>query len=234
MSTQSKTQSDPAAMENRLEIVGQLAAGIAHEINTPVQYVGDNVRYVSDEIDTLLELLNKYRELGNLIEGDGSLKHQFKELAEKEDLEFLIEEVPAALAQTIKGIESIAGIVRSLKSLVHPGGTEKVPTDVNVAVNHAVTLSRAEWKYCAEVDLELGTDLPQVLCYAGELNQVLINLLVNAAHAVQANQDDALGKIKVSTFVYKNSVGITVEDSGTGIPLEIQHRVFDPFLHQKT
>ena len=127
MATQSKTQSDPAAMENRLEIVGQLAAGIAHEINTPVQYVGDNVRYVSDEIDTLLSLLNKYRELGSLIEGDTGLKSQFKELAEKEDLEFLIEEVPAALAQTIKGIESIAGIVRSLKSLVSSRRIRKSP-----------------------------------------------------------------------------------------------------------
>ena len=221
---------------HQLGVVGQLVAGIAHEINTPVQYVGDNVRYVSSEIDKLLDLAKKYRKLSDVIQNNQSLCSRFDDLLtaeEAEDFEFLVEEVPLALEQTIGGIESIAGIVRSLKSLVHPGGKDKVATNVNEAVENSVTVSRGEWKHCASVEMDLGAELPQVMCYPGELNQVLVNLIVNAAHAVECDAGGALGVIRVSTFEYKGSVGITIEDSGSGIPLDIQHRIFDPFFTSK-
>ena len=236
MSTTVDEPQDRSELAMRLEMIGQLAAGIAHEINTPVQYVGDNIRFIATEIDKLLEVLNKFRELaGDAADGE-TLRQRMAQLQSDDDdeLDFVIEEIPAALKQTLQGIDSIAGIVRSLKSLVHTEGSEKVQTDVNQSIEQAMTLSRNEWKDCAEVDLNLAEDLPAVLCYPGELNQVLINLIVNAAHAIEdSKNEEGLGRIAVSSFVYKNSVGIMIEDTGTGIPLEIQHRVFDPFFTSK-
>lgn len=225
-----------ARVSQRLEVVGQLAAGLAHEINTPVQYVSDNVRYVSTEIEKIFQLLDGYRKLCRVIEGDEQIRNRFQELEQAEEadeVDFLFEDIPSALEQTISGIETIAGIVRSLKALVHPGGNTKVETEVNETIKQATTLSRGEWKYCAELDLQLSDDLPKVLCYPGELSQVLINLIVNAAHAINVNQKEGMGKITISSFEYKSSVGIMIEDSGGGIPLEIQHRVFDPFFTSK-
>ncbi len=235
---ESKPLSPPSSFDvnQRLEVVGQIAAGLAHEINTPVQYVGDNVRYVSTEIEKILGLLRGYRKLGDLIQGDKTLKARYEDLKtteQREDVEFLFDDIPSALEQTISGIETIAGIVGSLKALVHPGGREVVETDVNEAIDQAVTLSRGEWKKSAKLDLNLEPELPKVSCYSGELNQVLINLIVNAAHAVAEANKAGLGRICITSFRYKTSIGIMIEDSGSGIPLEIQHRVFDPFFTSK-
>lgn len=223
-------------LSQRLEVVGQIAAGLAHEINTPVQYIGDNLRYVSSEIDKVIHVLRGYQNLGKLIEDDAILRDRLSELRTKEeehDLDFIVEDIPSALQQTISGVSVIAGIVGSLKALVHPGGQEKVKVNVNDAIEQAITLSRGEWKKSAELDVNLEPNLPEVVCYSGELNQVLINLIVNASHAIEESRGENLGRISINSFVYKSSVGIMIEDSGGGIPLEIQHRIFDPFFTSK-
>ena len=225
-----------SGFSQRLEVVGQIAAGLAHEINTPVQYIGDNVRYVSSEIDKIIHVLKGYQNLGRLIEDDAILRERLSELRSKEeehDLDFIVDDIPNALEQTISGVNVIAGIVGSLKALVHPGGREKTEVKVNESIEQAVTLCKGEWKKAAELELELAEDLPEVECYSGELNQVLINLIVNASHAIESSSMDGLGQIKITSFLYKSSVGIMIEDSGSGIPLEIQHRVFDPFFTSK-
>lgn len=227
-----KPVSDNAS--NRLEIVGQLAAGIAHEINTPVQYIGDNLRYVSDQLDILIELVNRYQSLSELIRKDEVLNKRYLEIQDfslENDIDFLAEEVPAAISQSMMGVDTIAAIVRSMRSLVHAGEREKVCTDVNEAINNAVLMSRGSWKHCLDLTTELAEALPNVMCYEGELGQVLINMIINATHAIE--ETSKRGTITIRSFIYKNSVGIQIQDSGTGIPVEIQHRIFDPFFSSK-
>ena len=219
---------------NRLEVVGQLAAGIAHEINTPVQYIGDNLRYVSDQLDILLQLVNRYQSLSELIQSDEVLRKRYSEIqefSEENDIDFLAEEIPAAISQSMMGIDTISAIVRSMRSLVHSGTREKVLTNVNQAVENAVLMSKGTWKKSLDLKTDLAQDLPRVMCYEGELSQVLINLIINATHAIEETSER--GTIEIRSFIYKNSVGIQVQDSGTGIPTEIQHRIFDPFFSSK-
>ena len=219
---------------NRLEVVGQLAAGIAHEINTPVQYIGDNLRYVSDQLDILIELVQRYRSLSELIQSDEVLRKRYLEIQDfsaEHDIDFLAEEVPTALSQSMMGVDTISAIVRSMRSLVHSGNRERVQTDVNEAIGNAALMSRGCWKHCLDLKTELDDTLPPVMSYEGELHQVLINLIVNATHAIEAT--DRHGSIIIRSFLYKNSVGIQIQDSGTGIPVEIQHRIFDPFFSSK-
>jgi signal transduction histidine kinase len=219
---------------NRLEVVGQLAAGIAHEINTPVQYIGDNLRYVSDQLDILIELVKRYRSLSDLIQNDEILRKRYSEIQEFSDLndiDFLAEEVPAAISQSMMGVDTISAIVRSMRSLVHSGTRTRVCTDVNDAIQNAALMTRGTWKNCLELHTQLDENLPQIMCYEGELNQVLINLIVNATHAIE--ETSKYGTINIRSFIYKNSIGIQIQDSGTGIPIEIQHRIFDPFFSSK-
>ena len=219
---------------NRLEVVGQLAAGIAHEINTPVQYIGDNLRYVSDQLEKLLELLAHYQSLSELVQSDDVLRKRCLEIqafSEENDIGFLVEEVPAAISESMVGVETISTIVRSMRSLVHSGDRKKVLTDVNEAIEHAITISKGSWKHSLDLKTELGESLPKVMCYEGELGQVLINLIVNASHAIEETAER--GTVTLRSFLYKKSVGIHVQDSGVGIPLEIQHKIFDPFFSSK-
>ena len=219
---------------NQLEVVGQLAAGIAHEINTPVQYIGDNLRYVSDQLDVLIQLVSRYQSLSELIQKDEVLRNRYLEIQEfsqEHDIDFLAEDIPAALSQSMMGVDTIAAIVRSMRSLVYAGTREKVSTDVNDAIENAVLMSKGSWKHCLDLSTELGEDLPRVVCYEGELGQVLVNLIINAAHAIEETSER--GTISIRSFIYKNSVGIQIQDSGTGIPVEIQHRIFDPFFSSK-
>ncbi len=219
----------------RLEVVGQLAAGIAHEINTPVQFIGDNLRFVSDQVDLLIDLVARYRQLSDLIQTDEKLHTRYLEIqhfSQDNEVDFLIEELPNAVNESMHGVDAISAIVRSMKSLVHPGSQELVDTDVNEAIENAVTLSQGSWKHCLDLATVLQADLPLVSCYDGELGQVIINLIVNAAHAIE--ETGRRGKVEIRSFKYKDSVGIQVEDSGSGIPSEIQHKIFDPFFSSKS
>lgn len=223
----------------KLEAVGSLAAGIAHEINTPIQFVGDNTHFLSDAFRDLLKLLQTGISLATseaAITGDASLGKQFLESVNTADYEFLRQEIPRAIDQTLQGVERIATIVRAMKDFSHPDRREKSTIDVNKALETTLIVARNELKYVAEVKTEFAKDLPLVPAFSGALNQVFLNLLVNAAHAIAdvvGEGSKGKGTITVRTRREKDQVVIEISDTGTGITPEIQERIFDPFFTTK-
>jgi PAS domain S-box-containing protein len=223
----------------KMEAIGQLAAGIAHEINTPTQFVGDNTRFVQDAFGDLIEACNLYKESIEAAKS-GALNEELIQDIEKRfeelDIAYLEEEVPQAIQQTLKGVERIANIVQAMKIFAHPGGIEKEPIDINKEIEKTITITRNEWKYVAELITEFDATLPSVPCHRAEFSQVILNLIINAAHAIaDANGDDssARGTIKISSGRAENWAEIRISDSGPGIPEEIRHRIFDLFFTTK-
>jgi len=220
----------------KLEAIGHLAAGIAHEINTPTQYIGDNTMFVKDSLEELFQCLDVVRESVHLSATSDALS-LLRERLEKLDFEYLREEIPKALTQTLEGVTRVSAIVSAMKEFSHPGGANREPVDLNRAIESTITVSRNEWKYVAELETEFQDDLPLVPCFSGELNQVVLNLIVNASHAIAEasarSGSTALGLIRVSTRLNGDKVEIRIRDSGTGIPPEIRNRIFDPFFTTK-
>jgi PAS domain S-box-containing protein len=223
----------------KLEAIGQLAAGIAHEINTPTQYVGDNTRFLQESWHSFNELLAIAREMRQRA-ATGPISSQtlqrFDALAQAADFEYLQTEIPRAIEQSLDGIERVAKIVRAMKDFSHPGSEEKRSIDINQAIETTITVARNEWKYVAEVETRFDSDLPLVLCHAGEFNQVILNLLINAAQAIaQALEggSQGKGKIVVSTTCDQDWAEISISDTGAGIPEAVRSRVFEPFFTTK-
>jgi signal transduction histidine kinase len=219
----------------KLEALGTLAGGIAHEINTPTQYVGDNIRFLKNSFADLGAVLECARALRNAAESAPQLALLATAQREAEvvaDLDFLRTEIPTAIAQSLDGVDRIRQIVLAVKEFSHPDVKEVTAVDLNHAIETTITVSRNQWKYIAEVELALAPDLPRVPCRGGEINQVLLNLIVNAAHAVEA-KGQGTGKITVATARRDGWAEIRVTDTGTGIPREICDRIFDPFFTTK-
>lgn len=224
----------------KLESIGQLAAGIAHEINTPIQYIGDNTRFLKDAWGEILPLLEHFSAL--LREGaketgcaQGFLASLVQTL-EKTDWEYLKEEIPKAIEQNLDGVERVARIVRAMKEFSHPGKRETTAVDINRSLENTITVCKNEWKYVAELVTDLDPSLPLVQCDPGEINQVFLNLIINAAHAIgEVVKDGSKGKglIHVSTHNRSSWVEVRIQDTGTGIPEGIRSRVFDPFFTTK-
>ena len=223
----------------KMESIGQLAAGIAHEINTPIQYVGDNTRFLSEAFEDLEKLMEAYSGLQGAVKDIAEAQPYLEKVeaaAEEADLEFLIEEIPSAISQSIDGTERVKTIVRAMKDFAHPSQEEKIALDLNRAIESTTTVCRNEWKYVAEIELDLEEGLPMVEVYAGDFNQTVLNLIVNGAHAIQEKIGDhstEKGKIRVCSKLEKDYVEIQVSDSGTGIPDEIRQKIFDPFFTTK-
>jgi signal transduction histidine kinase len=225
------------AQAQKLESVGRLAAGVAHEINTPVQFVSDSVLFVREAMDDLGGIVGKYRELRTAAEQGEDLAAAIKAAQEAEDdadLDYILENAPVALDRAREGLGRVAAIVRSMKEFAHPDRKEMVQTDLNQAIASTLVIASNEYKYVAEVSTEFG-DLPPVDCYAGEINQVVLNLIVNAAHAIAdvVKGTPAKGNIRVSTRVLDGHVEIAIGDTGKGIPAEVRSRIFDPFFTTK-
>jgi len=224
------------AQTSKLEAVGQLAAGIAHEINTPTQYIGDNLRFLSETYGEIFGILECYRSLADASRGKKDLEDTLARLEsaiEKADLDYLLEEIPTATEQSIAGIEQVASIVLAMKEFSHPGTKEKNLTDMNRALESTITVCRNEWKQVAEMDKDFDPSLPPVRCLAGEMNQVFLNLIINAAHAISESAENGMGKITLSTNKVGDWAEIRVADTGGGIPEQVRDRIFDPFFTTK-
>lgn len=222
----------------KLEAVGSLAAGIAHEINTPIQFVGDNTRFLQDSFRDGLEMVQKYEELyAATLAGAVSpgLLGEVKNVCKRIDWEYLRGEIPNAMEQMLEGVARVAKIVRAMKEFSHVDRrTEKTPADLNKALESTLVVARSELKYVAEVETELGI-LPPVVCHAGDLNQVFLNLLVNAAHAIGdvVKNTGERGRIVVRSRAVEDSVEISISDTGGGIPEAVRGKIFDPFFTTK-
>ena len=223
----------------KLEAIGQLASGIAHEINTPTQYIGDNVQFLKDMFSDVMRVLAAYRALAEAVRTEHGATEALAScdsLAKSLDLEFLIAETPGALDRTIEGNHRVAEVVRAMKEFAHPGSEETVPTDINRAIENTVSVARNEWKYVADLETDLDRDLPMVPCVAGPFNQVVLNLIVNAAHAIEEKLGEGSGKkgrITLRTRRANGDVEVRIEDTGAGIPESVRSRIFDPFFTTK-
>ncbi len=234
------------ALENQLhhaqkmESIGQLAAGIAHEINTPTQYVGDNTRFVRDSFGELETVWEKFSELLASARAGltpPELLAQVEKEMEAADVDYLLEEIPNALQQSLEGVTRIAKIVQAMKDFAHPGSNEKKAADLNKAIESTITVARNEWKYVAEVETHFDATLPLVPCLLGEFNQVILNMTINASHAIADVVGDGAngkGKITITTAnIADEWAEIRISDTGTGIPPHARSRIFDPFFTTK-
>jgi PAS domain S-box-containing protein len=237
--TEKRALDDQLRGAQKMEAIGQLAAGIAHEINTPIQFVGDSTRFFKDSWEHLAELLlaaqKMRREAGAGAVSPGTLD-RFDTCSETAEVDFLLETIPGAIDRTLDGVQRVARIVGAMKEFSHPGSQEKRAVDLNRAIETTVTISRNEWKHVAEVKMNLDPNLPLVPCFAGEINQVFLNLVVNASHAigdVVGKDGKKLGTITLSTRSDGGWVEIGIADTGSGIPEHLSERVFDPFFTTK-
>jgi signal transduction histidine kinase/HAMP domain-containing protein len=221
----------------KLESVGRLAAGVAHEINTPVQFVSDNVQFVRTSMTDVAAVIRAYRDLKSAAKSAGDVAGavQLAEDAEKAaDLDYILQNAPQALDSSIEGLGRIATIVRSMKEFAHPDQARKTLGDLNQAIRSTLVIAHNEYKYVAELHTQFA-DLPPIPCYLGEINQVVLNLLVNASHAISDVVKDTgkLGKLEVRTRLDGDWVEISIGDTGTGIPEAARNKIFDPFFTTK-
>ncbi|WP_319405330.1 response regulator [uncultured Desulfosarcina sp.] len=223
----------------KLEAIGQLAAGIAHEINTPIQYVGDNTRFLEDAFGDIQPVMQTYARLLAAVKANADTSEPVADAEraiEAADLSYLSSEVPTAIGQSLEGIQRVSRIIKAMRQFSHPGTDRKIETDLNQALESTITVSRNEWKYVADMETDFAAGLPAVPCFPGELNQVFLNLIINAAHAIGEKTDEGKqgkGLIRVSTRMVDDTVQIRIADNGGGIPASIRQRVFDPFFTTK-
>ncbi len=215
----------------KLEAVGQLAAGIAHEINTPTQFISTNIDFLEESFRDMATVMG---ELQNFLpETPKPVQDAFEEA----DWEYLAEEIPQAISQSREGVQRVTSIVQAMKEFSHPGSKDKVPADINKIIETTITVSRNEWKYLAEVITDFADDIPQIPCLVDEMGQVILNILVNAAHAIGEkigdNPNGEKGTIRISTRADDSHVEIQIQDNGTGIPEYARSRIFDPFFTTK-
>lgn len=223
----------------KLEAIGALAAGIAHEINTPIQYVSDNTAFLERAFTKLFDVIVQSRALLEEAEAGtvtAETTSKTRAVVSKAKLDFLLKQVPRAVEQSIEGLKRVASIVVAMKEFSHPSSGEKTPIDLRAAIESTIMVATNEWRYVAEIETSFDTTLPLVPCLRDELNQVVLNLIVNASHAVaDVAKDGALekGKIFIETHHRDGFAEIVVRDTGCGIAKEDEGRVYDPFFTTK-
>jgi len=224
--TERKDADERMASSDRLESIGRLAAGVAHEINTPIQYLNDSVSFIREGVGELLAYIDKLHasmpQKSAVQEEDG------------EDVDYLREELPPALTRVADGLTRIAEIVRSMKHFSHADQAEKCAVDLNASIQSTLVIARSEYKDVADLETDFG-EIPQITCHGGQINQVVLNLVVNSAHAIAdlVRKNGGRGKIQVKTVAEPEHVLISITDTGGGIPEAIRARIFDPFFTTK-
>jgi hypothetical protein len=235
--------SDSQAMERqlaqaqKLESMGQLAAGIAHEINTPMQCVSGNVEYLTMSYERIFQFTDGLFELVNSPSFSAeTARSELDALANKHKYNVLREQTPGAVEEASQAVMRVIEIVRAMKAMSHPGRQEMNDTDLNMLIHQASIISRNRYKYVSELELDLSPDLPQIPAYGAELSQVFINLIVNAADAIaerKENEPELEGKITISTIQNGENIEIRVKDNGTGMTEDVRSKVFNQFFTTK-
>jgi two-component system, NtrC family, sensor kinase len=220
----------------KIESVGQLAAGIAHEINTPIQFVTDNIQFlkgVFDDIGTLIDLYGNLLKQTRDLDGVQELVGCIDEKVELIDLPFLREEFPQAIAQSLDGIQRVSAVVRALKDFSQP--VTELTSAINLpnTITNVLTISQNQWRDVAEVKTSFSKDLPDFMGRPGHFNQALIDLFSNAVEAIVAKKLSGKGSIEIEAFADHDEIELRISDNGIGMPSEIQHRIFDPFFTTK-
>ena len=212
----------------KLEAIGQLASGVAHEINTPIQYIGDNLSALNENFADILAYQQALTEFA-----DDNIKHKLEDLIQKYDIDYILEDSPKAIQQSLEGVERVAEIVKAMKTFSHiePSQNKQV-VNLHEVLNSVLTITRNSYKYIATVETDFADDVTNIECYANQLNQVFLNLIINAVHAIEENQSNP-GLIRIVTRKTGNTVEILIQDNGAGIPKAIQEKVFNIFFTTK-
>jgi PAS domain S-box-containing protein len=237
--TERKAMESQLRQSEKLQSIGQLASGIAHEINTPTQYIGDNINFLQKSFKDILRLLSKYEQVRGQAEHgkvDSELLCNIQDTIKEVDIGYLTEEVPRAIQESLEGVGSVARLVQAMKEFAHPGAQGKTAADINHLIESTIMVTQNRWKYIADMKTYLDPELPPVHCLAGEFNQVILNLIVNAADAIvekvgEGSEDK--GIISISSIHDGEWAEIRVADTGSGIPEEIHERILDPFFTTK-
>lgn len=227
-------------LAQKMESVGRLASGIAHEINTPLQFIGDNNFFLKDAADSILEYFKIIDfEINKINDQDtcSITRSNIKKAKEDLGIDFLSEEMKKSIKSNLDGIQRVSKIVLAMKNFAHPSGKQKVLSDINSTIETTSVISKNEWKYDAELELDLNPDLPAIYCVTDEINQVLLNMIINSVHAIQEfklkQNSNELGKITIKTDFDDKWLTIEITDSGTGISQENIDKIFDPFFTTK-
>jgi signal transduction histidine kinase len=220
----------------KMEAIGQIAAGVAHEINTPTQYIGDNLTFLREAFDSLLKAVNMTFKMLNAAKETSNVIQEINRSLDQVDFPFISQNIPQAIEQSLEGVKRVAHIVRAMKEFSHPTANTPEEADINHIINNVLIISRSEWKYVADVETELDPSMPPVVCFPNELSQTILNLVVNAAQAIsegiQRNSMEK-GVIKIATRHENGRAEIRVIDNGPGISSEIQTKIFEPFFTTK-
>jgi len=228
------------ALQNKMEAIGQLAAGIAHEINTPLQYVGDNFNFIKDAfadmIAIIIDLRTDISEGTEFADSQSIFCQKYLQKYIDLDMDFLVNEVPLSLSQSMNGINQVRNLVLAMKDFSHPGLKNQMLSNLNQGIEATVIISKNSWKYHADVEMDLDPELPLVYCSIDQINQVILNLIINASDAIKESISKNLlkrGRIGIRSRVENDALVIWVTDNGNGIPQNIQKRIFDPFFTTK-
>lgn len=221
-----------------LQNLGRLTAGIAHEINTPIQFIGDNLQFLSNGFEDILLLVREYEKLrtdGGTAEISSAQNERVLSAKVKADIDFISKEIPKAIDQSIEGIKHVSSMISAMRDFSHIDERRFAPADLNKAIKSTIVILRNEIKYVADVETDLDQCLPSVMCCIDEIQQVFLNLIINAAHSISDCVEEGCkrGLIKVSSRVDGKYTVFTISDTGKGIGPEIREKIFEPFFTTK-